>query len=136
MKPAPITSHNQPKLSSKEYTILRAFLMGLSELALLQLLHCTKQELNKYWYEIFTKLKVENTYLAIKKALQMGLISEENYQPEYIKEATLAFLDERGVPLSSDANQSNNRGVTYQYLLNYQSFLNHYNFINKYSVVV
>lgn len=83
MKPAPITSHNQLKLSSKEYTILRANLMGLSELALLQLLHCTKQELNKYWYEIFTKLKVENTYLAIKKALQMGLISEENY-PEYI----------------------------------------------------
>lgn len=40
MKPAPITSHDQPKLSSKEYTILRAFLMGLSELALLQLLHC------------------------------------------------------------------------------------------------
>lgn len=99
MKPAPITSHNQLKLSSEEYTILRAYLMGLSELALLQLLHCTKQELNKYWYEIFTKLKVENTYLAIKKALQMGLISEENYQSEYIKEATLAFLDERGVPL-------------------------------------
>ncbi len=72
MKPAPITSHNQLKLSSEEYTILRAYLMGLSELALLQLLHCTKQELNKYWYEIFTKLKVENTYLAIKKELQMG----------------------------------------------------------------
>ena len=69
MKPAPITSHNQLKLSSKEYTILRAYLMGLSELALLQLLHCTKQELNKYWHEIFTKLKVENTYLAIKMAL-------------------------------------------------------------------
>ena len=34
--------------------------------------------------------------MVVKKALQMGLISEENYLPEFTKEATLAFLDEVG----------------------------------------
>ena len=94
---APTTS--QPvQLSSKEYTVLRAHLMGLSEIALTQLLRCSNQTLSALWFGLTRKFKVENSYMVVKKALQMGLISEENYQPEFTKEATLAFLDEFGIP--------------------------------------
>ena len=96
MKPKTPKSLNPVRLSSKELTVLRAQLLGFSEIALTQLLHCSKQSLHALWHGLFNKFKVENSYMVVKKALQMGLISEENYLPEFTKDATLAFLDEVG----------------------------------------
>ena len=45
--------------------------------------------------------RVENQYSVIKKALQIGLVSEDNYQPEFVKEATLAYLDDFTVLLTT-----------------------------------
>ena len=94
MSPTTSKSLNPVQLSSKEFTVLRAHLMGFSEIALTQLLHCPKQTLHALWFGLIKKFKVENSYMVVKKALQIGLISEENYLPEFTKEATLAFLDE------------------------------------------
>ena len=122
---APTTS--QPvQLSSKEYTVLRAHLMGLSEIALTQLLRCSNQTLSALWFGLTRKFKVENSYMVVKKALQMGLISEENYQPEFTKEATLAFLDEFGIPQLSNEKSIHTKWEAYQYLLKYQSYLNQF----------
>ena len=69
--------------------------------------------------------------MVVKKALQMGLISEENYLPEFTKEATLAFLDESGKLQSNSTEVSNSKWDTYQYLLKYQSCLNRYDYQKK-----
>ena len=131
MKPTTPKSLNPIQLSSKEFTVLRAHLMGFSEIALTQLLHCSKQTLHALWFGLFKKFKVENSYMVVKKALQMGLISEENYLPEFTKEATLAFLDECGTLQSNPTEISNSKWETYQYLLKYQSYLNRYDYQKK-----
>ena len=95
MKPSS-SSQDNLQLSSREYTIIRAYLLGFSDTSLLQLLDCSKQELVNSWHELYQKFRVENQYSVIKKALQIGLVSEDNYQPEFVKEATLAYLDEFG----------------------------------------
>ena len=69
--------------------------------------------------------------MVVKKALQMGLISEENYLPEFTKDATLAFLDECGTLQSNPTVVSNSKWETYQYLLKYQSYLNRYDHQKK-----
>ena len=46
MKPTTPKSLNPVQLSSKEFIVLRAHLMGFSEIALTQLLHCSKQTLH------------------------------------------------------------------------------------------
>lgn len=127
MKPSSSSLDNF-QLSSIEYSIIRAYLLGFSDTSLVQLLDCSKQELVKYWHELYQKFKVENQYMVIKKALQIGLVSEENYQPEYVKEATLAYLDEFGTQQAYSAthNINNNKWESYQYLLKYLTFLNRY----------
>ena len=124
MKPTTPKSLNPVQLSSKEITVLRAQLLGFSDVALTQLLYCSKHTLHALWHGMFKKFKVENSYMVVKKALQMGLISEENYQPEFTKDATLAFLDECGTLKSNPTGDSNNKWEIYQYLLKYQSYLN------------
>ena len=131
MKPTTPKSLNPVRLSSKEFTVLRAHLMGFSKIALTQLLHCSKHTLHALWFGLFKKFKVENSYMVVKKALQMGLISEENYLPEFTKEATLAFLDECGTLQSNPTEVSNSKWETYQYLLKYQSYLNRYDYQKK-----
>ena len=121
---APTTS--QPvQLSSKEYTVLRAHLMGLSEIAPDSIIGCSNQTLSALWFGLTRKFKVENSYMVVKKALQMGLISE-NYLPEFTKEATLAFLDEFGIPQLSNEKSIHTKWEAYQYLLKYQSYLNQF----------
>lgn len=124
-------SSNPIQLSPREYTVLRAHLMGLSEVALTQLLQCSKQTLNALWFALTRKFKVENSYMVVKKAMQMGLISEENYLPEFTKEATLTFLDEFGLPQVSTEKSTNHKWEIYQYLLKYQSYLNQYDIQKK-----
>ena len=127
MKPSS-SSQDNLQLSSREYTIIRAYLLGFSDTSLLQLLDCSKQELVNSWHELYQKFRVENKYSVIKKALQIGLVSEDNYQPEFVKEATLAYLDEFGTQqaYSSTHNINNNKWESYQYLLKYLTFLNQY----------
>ena len=78
MKPTSPKFSNFVQLSPKEYTVLRAHLMGFSDLALTQLLDCSKQALQALLFELFKKFKVDNSYMVVKKVLQMGLI--EGYE--------------------------------------------------------
>ena len=59
MKPTTSKSLNPVQLSSKEFTVLRVYLMGFSEIALIQLLHCSKQTLHALWFSLFKKFKVK-----------------------------------------------------------------------------
>ena len=124
MKPTSDKFSNFVQLSPKEYTVLRAHLMGFSDLALTQLLDCSKQALQALWFELFKKLKVENSYMVVKKALQMGLIEEGNYHPEFLKEATLAFIDKHGASPINHIDDLKSKWETYQYLLKYHNYIN------------
>ena len=111
------------ELSPKEYTVVRAHLLGFSEIALTQLMECSKQTLHALWFDLYKKFNVENSYLVVKKALQMGLISEENYLPEFTKEATLAFLEECGTLKINGEGSRKSKWETYQYLLKYHCYI-------------
>ena len=52
MKPSS-SSQDNLQLSSREYTIIRAYLLGFSDTSLLQLLDCSKQELVNSWHELY-----------------------------------------------------------------------------------
>lgn len=97
--------------------------MGLSEIALRQLLDCTRQELNHYLYDLCKKFRVENVYMLINKALQLGIISDQNYTPEYIKQATLAFIEAvKDLPMGSE-EYTKNKWMIYSFLLEYHCFI-------------
>ena len=124
MKPTSPKFSNFVQLSPKEYTVLRAHLMGFSDLALTQLLDCSKQALQALWFELFKKFKVDNSYMVVKKVLQMGLIEEGNYHPEFLKEATLAFIDKYGASPINHIEDLKSKWESYQYLLKYHNYIN------------
>ena len=123
MKSASLSTPKHLNLSPIEYTILRSYIMGLSEIALRQLLDCTRQELNHYLYDLCKKFRVENVYMLINKALLLGIISDQNYAPEYIKQATLAFIEAaEDLPMGSE-EYTKNKWMIYSYLLEYHCFI-------------
>ena len=95
MKSASLSIPKHLNLSPIEYTILRSYIMGLSEIALRQLLDCTRQELNHYLYDLCKKFRVENVYMLINKALQLGIISESKLCARIYKTSYPSFYRSR-----------------------------------------
>ena len=79
------SSSNSPELSPKEYAVIRAYMLGLSESILIQLLQIERFELAQIWEQLFEKFKQNNPYVLICRMIQMGVIEVDNYLPETIK---------------------------------------------------
>ena len=87
------TSTKKPTLSPKEYAVIRSYMLGLSEESLKQLMQIECAEINEIWSALFAKFKLNNTYVLIRKVIQLGLIEVDNYLPETIKSSTLDFIN-------------------------------------------
>ena len=82
-----------PQLSSKEYAVVRSYMLGLSEETLMQLLQIERFELAQVWKQLFEKFKLNNPYVLIRRLIQLGLIEVDNYLPETVKSSTLDFIN-------------------------------------------
>ncbi len=113
-----------PTLSSKEYAVIRAYLLGLSEATIMQLLQLDRLALAKIWEALYKKFKRNNPYVLIQSVVQLGLIEIENYLPETAKTATLAFIDQYQdqFPFKVPKTEGE-KWVCYHFLLKYQRFL-------------
>ena len=86
-----------PQLSSKEYAVVRSYMLGLSEETLMQLLQIERFELAQVWKQLFEKFKLNNPYVLIRRLIQLGLIEVDNYLPETLKSSTLDFINKYSV---------------------------------------
>ena len=82
-----------PQLSSKEYAVVRSYMLGLSEETLMQLLQIERYELAQVWNQLFKKFKLNNSYVLVRKIIQLGLVEVDNYLPETVKSSTLDFIN-------------------------------------------
>lgn len=67
-------TNKTPQLSSKEYAVVRSYILGLSEETLMQLLQIERFELSQIWNQLFEKFKLNNRYVLIRRIIQLGLI--------------------------------------------------------------
>ncbi len=116
-----------PQLSSKEYAVVRAYILGLSEETLMQLLQIERLELAQIWNQLFEKFKLNNPYVVIRRIIQLGLIEVENYLPETVKSSTLHFikLHQDQFPFQCPKTEGD-KWIYYHFLLKYSSFLERY----------
>ena len=121
------TSTSTSELSPKEYAVIRAYMLGLSEETLMQLLQLDKFEIKKIWNRLFEKYKRNNIYVLIRKIIQLGLIEVDNYLPETVKSSTLEFINlhHNQFPLQSPKSEGE-KWICYHFLLKYYSFLERY----------
>ena len=82
-----------PQLSSKEYAVVRSYMLGLSEETLMQLLQIERFELAQVWNQLFKKFKLNNSYVLVRRIIQLGLVEVDNYLPETVKSSTLDFIN-------------------------------------------
>ena len=115
------------QLLPKEYAVIRAYMLGLSEQTLMQLLQMDQFEIKSIWIQLFKKYKRNNTYVLIRKIIQLGLIEVDNYLPETIKTSTLDFINLHcdQFPLESPKSEGE-KWMYYHFLLKYYSFLERY----------
>lgn len=120
-------STSTSELSPKEYAVIRAYMLGISEETLMQLLQLDKFEIKKIWNRLFEKYKRNNTYVLIRKIIQLGLIEVDNYLPETVKTSTLDFINLHcdQFPLESPKSEGE-KWMYYHFLLKYYSFLERY----------
>jgi len=118
------SSSNSPELSPKEYAVIRAYMLGLSESTLIQLLQIERFELAQIWEQLFEKFKQNNPYVLICRMIQMGVIEVDNYLPETIKSLALEFihLHQDLLPSNSIKSEGDKR-MCYHFLLKYTRFL-------------
>ena len=81
------------KITDFEYSFLRSYALGLSEVAIQQMLSLSKEDFKNIKYSLFQKLEVQNTYFAVKRAYECGLLCAIGYTDEVIKSKTLSFLE-------------------------------------------
>ena len=67
------TSHVRPKLSAKEQEILKWCAMGKSSWEIGRILNCTEAGVNYHFCNIRRKFGVSSRWLALVKALEMGI---------------------------------------------------------------
>lgn len=116
-----------PQLSSKEYAVIRSYILGLSEETLMQLLQIERFELSQIWNQLFEKFKLNNRYVLIRRIIQLGLIEVENYLPETVKSSTLDFINlhQDQFPFQRPESEGD-KWMCYHFLLKYNSFLERY----------
>ena len=84
------TSPTTTQLSATEYAVIRAYILGISEPTIQQLLQLDHIRIKAMWQDLFERFKLNNRYVVIRKVIQMGLIEVENYLPETIKTSTMS----------------------------------------------
>ena len=121
------TTTPSTQLLPKEYAVIRAYMLGLSEQTLMQLLQMDQFEIKSIWIQLFKKYKRNNTYVLIRKIIQLGLIEVDNYLPETVKTSTLDFINLHcdQFPLESPKSEGE-KWMYYHFLLKYYSFLERY----------
>ena len=121
------TTPHSTQLLPKEYAVIRAYMLGLSEQTLMQLLQMDQFEIKSIWIQLFKKYKRNNTYVLIRKIIQLGLIEVDNYLPETVKTSTLDFINLHcdQFPLESPKSEGE-KWMYYHFLLKYYSFLERY----------
>jgi len=67
------TPHARPKLSAKEQEILKWCAMGKSSWEIGRILNCTEAGVNYHFCNIRRKFGVSSRWLALVKALEMGI---------------------------------------------------------------
>ena len=120
-----LSSTTKPQLSATEYAVIRAYILGISESTILQLLQLDQVRIKAMWQDLFERFKLNNRYVVIRKVIQMGLIEVENYLPETIKSNTLDFIHtyQNQFPLKSPQSEGE-KWLCYHFLLKYNSFPN------------
>lgn len=68
------TSTTTPQLTATEYAVLRAYILGISESTILQLLQLDQVRIKAMWQDLYERFKLNNRYVVIRKVIQMGLI--------------------------------------------------------------
>ena len=116
-----------PQLSSKEYAVVRSYMLGLSEETLMQLLQIERYELAQVWNQLFKKFKLNNSYVLVRKIIQLGLVKVDNYLPETVKSSTLDFINlhQDQFPFKCPKSEGD-KWIYYHFLLKYVSFLERY----------
>lgn len=116
-----------PQLSSKEYAVVRSYMLGLSEETLMQLLQIERYELAQVWNQLFKKFKLNNSYVLVRKIIQLGLVKVDNYLPETVKSSTLNFINlhQDQFPFKCPKSEGD-KWIYYHFLLKYVSFLERY----------
>lgn len=68
------TTPPSTQLLPKEYAVIRAYMLGLSDQTLMQLLQIDQFEIKSIWIQLFKKYERNNSYVLIRKIIQLGLI--------------------------------------------------------------
>ncbi len=115
------TTHS---LSPKEYALLRALAVGLSETETCKILQLSPFKFRVVLQKLYLRFNVHNAYALVSKAKIVGVLSQENYVEEEVKEITHQFLTQTQASIStSNANVKGFQNDQYQFLLAYYSHL-------------
>ncbi len=112
-------------LTDYEYTFLRSYILGISDLSIQKMLSLEIEQFQKIKSNLFLKHEVQNTYSAVRKALECGLLSGISYTEEDIKTKTLEFIKKRITSFQENSIKNENAiWEWYDLLLEYNNELN------------
>ena len=88
-----VSVKNSTKINDSEYAFLRSYALGLSDVSIRQMLSLDLANFNRIQSNLFQKLDVQNSYFAVKRAYEKGLLCAIGYTDEVVKTKTLEFLE-------------------------------------------
>ncbi len=88
-----VSVENSTKINDSEYTVLRSYALGLSDVSIRQMLSLDVVNFKRIISSLFQKLEVQNPYFAVKRAYEKGLLCAIGYTDEVVRTKTLEFLE-------------------------------------------
>jgi len=74
-----VSAINSIKINDSEYTFLRSYAHGLSDLSIQQILSLDLENFNRIQSNLFKKLEVQNSYFAVKRAYEHRFLCPIGY---------------------------------------------------------